>query len=192
MSYGVDALLVSKRPCRAVGITGGGGALAHYLIEVLARQGVEKIVLFGKKAPSSSPERPEFPLDLSIKTGDILCLDDLGKAFDGCDFIFHLAAQTHVGRSLSEPLECFRVNTMGTANVLEACRIGGIRGVLYTSTVHVYGVPQGSLIREDHPLAPLSIYAASKLAGEMAVQGYRAGLERSLRGRLAEGEGFHG
>ena len=57
---------------------------------------------------------------------------------------------------------------------MEACRRLGIQRLIYTSTSHVYGIPRQLPIGEDHPTAPLSVYAASKLAGEVAVQGYAA------------------
>lgn len=186
MNRGAGSPFESKLPHRTVGITGGVGALAYYLIGALADHGVEKIVIFDKRAPCLPSGWPEVPVDLVTIAGDVLSLEECRKAFEGCEFIFHLAAQTHVGRSHSEPLECLRVNIQGTVNVLEACRINGIRGILYTSTMHVYGSPRQLPIPEDHPTVPLSIYAASKLAGEAAVRGYRAEFGiNTLVGRLS-------
>jgi len=106
--------------------------------------------------------------------GNILNPADLDRALCGCTVVFHLAALVHVGRSELEPLRYFEVNALGTAHVLEACRRLGIQRVIYTSTGHVYGDPRQLSIGEDHPTIPLSVYAASKLAGEAAIQGYAA------------------
>lgn len=160
---------------RAVGITGGAGALARHLVPVLARRGVERIVLLDKRTPPLAFPQGSLPKGTSLIgfTGDILSPDDLRKGLQGCQFVFHLAAQTHLGRAHSQPMETLRVNVQGTANVLDTCRTIGAQGMLYTSTIHVYGAPQRLPLSEDHPTTPLSIYAASKLAGETIVQGYR-------------------
>lgn len=87
------------------------------------------------------------------------------------DAVYHLAALTHVGRSWQEPAEVFRVNTIGTLQVLEAarqCRKAPI--VLLTSSAEVYGAvdPNDLPVSESAPLAPVTPYAASKVAAEYA------------------------
>lgn len=81
--------------------------------------------------------------------------------------IYHLAAFTHVGRSWEEPAEALRVNAQGTLCVLEAARAcRPMPTVLLTSSAEVYGVPAALPVGEDAPLAPVSPYAASKVAAE--------------------------
>jgi nucleoside-diphosphate-sugar epimerase len=104
--------------------------------------------------------------------GSILHPDDLLRAMEGCSVVFHLAALTHAGGSWDAPLSYFELNAMGTAYVLEACRQAGGTRVVYASTGHVYGVPRALPVTEEHPAVPLSPYAASKLAGEIAVEAY--------------------
>ncbi len=94
------------------------------------------------------------------------------------DVVYHLAALTSVGRSWSDPNEVLRVNATGTLYVLEAARAcPHPPRVLMTSSAEVYGaVPQQLLpVTEDAPLAPVTPYAASKVAAEyLGVQAHLA------------------
>jgi GDP-4-dehydro-6-deoxy-D-mannose reductase len=94
------------------------------------------------------------------------------------DAVYHLAALTHVGRSYEDPASVVRVNTLGTLSVLEAARACGPgTRVLVVSSAEVYGaVAQDELpLSEESPFAPMSPYAASKIAGEyLAVQAHLA------------------
>jgi len=83
--------------------------------------------------------------------------------------VYHLAALTHVGRSWDDPAEVLHVNATGTLYVLEAARAcASVPRVLLVSSAEVYGVvPEGRLpVTEDEPLAPVTPYAASKVAAE--------------------------
>lgn len=95
------------------------------------------------------------------------------------DVVCHLAAHISVPRSVAEPANDARVNVLGTLNVLEAARHGGIRKVVFASSVAVYGIPAVLPVGVDAPLAPRSPYAASKRSGEIYLETYRAlhGLE---------------
>jgi nucleoside-diphosphate-sugar epimerase len=152
-------------------VTGGRGSLGRRVVERLAQDGARRIVTLGR-----SPEPTSRDTASAVEHVRGSLLDDvaLDQALAGCDVVFHLAALVHAGRSRLEPLRCFEVNALGTARLLEACRRQGVRRVVYASTVHVYGEPHYLPVDEQHPVAPLSIYAASKLAGEAAVAGYAA------------------
>jgi len=86
------------------------------------------------------------------------------------DAIYHLAALTHVGQSWDEPLRVLEVNVLGTGALLAAAReCGTDPTVLVTSSAEVYGAvtdPAELPLTELSPTAPLTPYAASKLAGE--------------------------
>src|SRR6266508_2844103 len=83
--------------------------------------------------------------------------------------VVHLAALSSVGESWDEPGEVWRVNVVGTVNVLEAARAEG-RGVrvLFASTGEVYGQAERTPTPEDEPVRPVSPYAASKAAAQIA------------------------
>jgi GDP-4-dehydro-6-deoxy-D-mannose reductase len=104
-----------------------------------------------------------------------------GLAVDGVlastrpDVVFHLAGWSDVGSSWRNPLSAFRANAEGTLNVLEAAHAHGAERVLVVSSADVYGiVGEADLpITEDHPLRPVSPYAASKVAADfLAVQAH--------------------
>ncbi len=94
------------------------------------------------------------------------------------DVVYHLAALTSVGRSWIDPSEVLQVNAIGTLYVLEAARAcPHPPRVLVTSSAEVYGaVPEELLpVTEDAPLAPVTPYAASKVAAEyLGVQAHLA------------------
>jgi GDP-4-dehydro-6-deoxy-D-mannose reductase len=86
------------------------------------------------------------------------------------DWVVHLAAQSHVQASWSDPAATLEVNVCGTANLLGALDEAGFAGrLLYVSSADVYGaVPHTSLpVDESTPPAPRSPYATSKVAAEV-------------------------
>jgi GDP-4-dehydro-6-deoxy-D-mannose reductase len=91
--------------------------------------------------------------------------------------VIHLAAASSVGASWTDALEPWRVNALGTVNLLEAVRSNGqdVR-VLVVSTGDVYGLADETPTPETAPYRPTSPYAASKAAAELAAeQSRRAG-----------------
>jgi GDP-4-dehydro-6-deoxy-D-mannose reductase len=103
--------------------------------------------------------------------------DAVGRGRPGS--VVHLAAGSSVGDSWSDPGEAWRVNALGTVNMLEAVRTQAPEArVLVVSTGEVYGRAEEIPTTEDARIAPLSPYAASKAAAEVAAgQAQRAGLD---------------
>jgi GDP-4-dehydro-6-deoxy-D-mannose reductase len=93
--------------------------------------------------------------------------------------VVHLAALSSVGSSWEDAGETWRVNVVGTVNVLEATRAQAPEcRVLVTSTGEVYGRARRVPTPEDEPLEPVSPYAASKAAAEVACeQARRVGVD---------------
>lgn len=85
--------------------------------------------------------------------------------------IVHLSAITDIEYCQKEPVKCMETNLMGTQNMLEIARKKDCKFV-YMSTSHVYGNPQRLPIDEDHPRNPISMYASSKLGGELCCEAY--------------------
>lgn len=88
--------------------------------------------------------------------------------------ILHLAAQPLVRRSYREPLATFSINAMGTANVIEAARMAGVRALVCVTTDKVYENKEWPWpYREVDPLGGKDPYSASKAAAEVIAAGYR-------------------
>lgn len=85
--------------------------------------------------------------------------------------IFHLAAESHVDRSITDPGAFIRTNVLGTGNILELSRTSAAR-MLYCSTDEVYGsIAAPGLFTEHSPLRPSSPYSASKASGDLLCLG---------------------
>tara|TARA_R110002110_G_scaffold180941_3_gene387052 strand:- start:768 stop:1781 length:1014 start_codon:yes stop_codon:yes gene_type:complete len=89
------------------------------------------------------------------------------------DYVIHLAAESHVDRSISDPLAFINSNIVGTAKVLEIARQHSAR-MVHVSTDEVYGhlTAKQPPFKETDPLKPRSPYAASKASSDLLVQSY--------------------
>jgi UDP-glucuronate 4-epimerase len=91
----------------------------------------------------------------------------------GFDTVVHLAAQAGVRYSLVNPDAYVRNNVVAFGNVLEACRHGGIRHLVYASSSSVYGANHVLPFSEDQSVDhPVSLYAATKKANELMAHSY--------------------
>jgi len=136
-------------------ITGGRGFVGTWLADHLREQGDEVVAI-------------DYEVDV---TNPVALLEAVTAAAP--DAVYHLAALTHVGDSWKDPLQVLQVNVIGTAALLAAARqCGTDPRILVTSSAEVYGaVTDPSLMPLDEltPTAPLTPYAASKLAAEALI-----------------------
>ncbi len=109
---------------------------------------------------------------IEVIEGSILDVDVLDAALAGAGAVVHLAARASVPRSLEDPFATHEANATGTLRVLEAARHGGGPLVVVASSSSVYGANRVLPAREDLAPAPLSPYAASKLAAEAYALAY--------------------
>jgi UDP-glucose 4-epimerase len=77
-----------------------------------------------------------------------------------------LLASLWLGECVNEPRQAWEVNTLGTWNVVEACRDAGIQRVVYSSSASVYGNAVVTPMTEDHPFNNRTTYGATKIANE--------------------------
>jgi CDP-paratose 2-epimerase len=129
-------------------ITGGAGFVGSNLVEHFLKKGNEVIVFDNLSRPGGGAEKnlkilmeknknnPKF----RFVKGDIRVMPQLEKEMKDVDVVFHVAAQTAMTTSITNPAEDFEVNALGSFNVLEAARKSGCNPVMiYTSTNKVYG-----------------------------------------------------
>lgn len=92
----------------------------------------------------------------------------------GADAVVHLAAESHVDRSITGARAFFETNVMGTQQLLESARRGGVARFVHVSTDEVYGsIDEGSW-SETHRLEPNSPYSSSKAGSDLAALAYGA------------------
>jgi UDP-glucose 4-epimerase len=148
-------------------ITGGAGFIGSHTVELATAAG-HHVRVFDNL---SSGSRENVPDKVQLVVGDVTNPAQVRAAVEGCEAVLHLAALVSVPQSMREPAETLAINTVGTANVLEAARQVGMRRLVLASTCAAYGDLPG---RKDElsPLQPLSPYAASKLMAEQWAQLY--------------------
>lgn len=152
-------------------VTGGAGFIGSHLVEHLAKNDWKVRVIDNLATGKASNLKP-IAHRIEFIQGSINDTALLRPAIAGCDAVFHLAALPSVARSLVDPMTTHDVCATGTLSVLDAARQMGVRRVVYAASSSAYGGTPGSLRSERDPIAPLSPYASSKLAGEMYCQSF--------------------
>ena len=152
---------------RRVLVTGAAGFIGSHLTRRLVEDGADVHAL----TSTVSSIYPQRLLDLrdriTLHEGsldDRSAMDAVAAAATP-EYVFHLGAYTHVGKSWHRVDECVAVNVQGTINLLQALAPHGYQRFVYTGTSEIYGdvdVP----FREDGPVNPISPYSVSKYAGE--------------------------
>jgi dTDP-glucose 4,6-dehydratase len=104
---------------------------------------------------------------------DVADRDAVSRALAGVECVFHLAAESHVDRSIMDSSPFVRTNVVGTQVLLDCCRAAGVKRFVHVSTDEVYGsLGETGHFTEQTPLAPNSPYAASKAASDLLVRSY--------------------
>jgi dTDP-glucose 4,6-dehydratase len=164
-------------------VTGGCGFIGSYVIKQLLKSKEKDCFIYNidKMGVGSSVENivEDKRLEnhfMDIANGDAWRLhmaDPLEFISRDVDYVIHLAAESHVDRSIDNPLEFVDSNLKGTANVLELVRKHKAR-MVHVSTDEVYGHLQKDEppFTEESPLAPRSPYSATKAGSDLLVQSY--------------------
>ncbi|KWR75148.1 MULTISPECIES: NAD-dependent epimerase/dehydratase family protein [Pseudomonas] len=170
---------ISPASAAPILITGGAGFIGSHLADALLARGFKVRVLDNL----STGKRENLAAEVELLVGDVADAAVVRRALQGCQAVAHLAAVASVQASVDDPVATHQSNFIGTLNLCEALREAGVKRVLYASSAAVYGHNgQGAAIVEDLPKAPLTPYAADKLAGEYYFDFYRRqhGLEPAV------------
>ena len=184
-------------------ITGITGFVAPYIAKKLLDQNYQVTGLQPPRADFRKSKRlKEMGIisDIDIITGDVTDLTSILSAIQHSqpDWIFHLAAQSFVPESFRDPIRTFRVNCLGTLNILEAARLKNVNPrIIFAGSSEEYGlqfkdadhlkrmrakygagiepVPEKYPelpIDEESFFRPMSPYATSKLYGDITFRNY--------------------
>ena len=162
-------------------ITGVAGFIGSRFAEVMLEQGpalgYDEFVLVDALTYSGRLENVEAVLPdprvrfIHASINDAAAMD---AAMEGVNAVVHLAAESHVDRSIAGAAPFFVTNVLGTQQLLESARRSGVQRFVHVSTDEVYGsIDEGSW-REDHILEPNSPYSASKAGSDLAALAYHS------------------
>jgi len=164
----------SERP---ILVTGAAGFIGSHLCETLLHAG-ERVIAIDNLDPFYDPALKRANLDACARAGgdrftfiasDIRRIDRIAPIFERerPRSVMHMAARAGVRPSIEDPVGYADVNVVGTSAVLESARRAGCDRVIVASSSSVYGNAPRAPFREDElELAPISPYAATKLACE--------------------------
>jgi dTDP-glucose 4,6-dehydratase len=160
-------------------ITGGAGFIGSRFTELFLEQaerlGYDDIVLLDALTYSGRRDNMTKALldsRVSFVEASILDADVTDDLLRGAHAIVHFAAESHVDRSITGAKPFYETNVLGTQQLLESARRGGVERFVHVSTDEVYGtIAQGSW-REDHVLEPNSPYSSSKAGSDLAALAY--------------------
>ena len=146
-------------------VTGGAGFIGSNIVDELIRRKHKVSILDNLETGFLENIKPHGSRAEFFK-GDICSLKDCRKAVKGIDYIFHVAANRAVSRSVDDPGKTNEVNVTGTLNILIAARDAKIKRVIYSASSSAYGENNRPVFRENDLPRPESPYAAQKLMGE--------------------------
>lgn len=181
---------------RKIALIGGAGFIGHNLALCLTRKGahvdvidslqVNNLLTFSAKMPELYNrelylkiihERLELlhKMDIALHPLDARDYHALGSLLHRDikpDVIVHLAAVAHAGKSNKDPYSTFDHSLRTLENALDCAR-GTVEHFIYFSSSMVYGNFMTESVDEEHPLNPIGIYGALKVAGEKMVIAYQ-------------------
>ncbi len=151
-------------------VTGGAGFIGSHLVDRLLADGHEVLVLdnFSTGRPENLVQHRGNPR-LKLCRIDVADHDAIAPMFAGVEWVFHLAALADIVPSMQTPLKYHRANVDGTASVLEAARLAGVKRLVYAASSSCYGLPDVFPTPETAEIRPMYPYALTKYLGEQCV-----------------------
>jgi dTDP-glucose 4,6-dehydratase len=158
-------------------VTGGAGFIGSHFIRLLLTQRADVEIVNVDKLTyaanlnnlSDIASRPQY----SFARADVCDPFAIDRALSGCAAVVHFAAESHVDRSIYNPLPALQTNINGTLNLLQTARTHGVERFVHVSTDEVYGdIPGAQVASESSPLQPNSPYAASKAGADLLVRSF--------------------
>lgn len=143
-------------------IIGGNGFIGTNLVPALLANG-HSVRVFDRYPSRFKEPQP----GVEYVVGDFGNHGEVHEIVQGVDFVFHLAYTTLPHTSNEDPVYDIRSNVVDTVQLLQECRSNKVSKVIFVSSGGtVYGVPQTTPIKEEHPTEPICSYGITKLAIE--------------------------
>jgi UDP-glucose 4-epimerase len=151
-------------------VTGGAGYVGSIVVEELLKSDNKVISLDNMQ----QGHKGAIPNGAEFISMDICALEALDKVFARYHFdaVVHMAAETLVEYSVTDPRRYFRSNVIGGLNLLDTMLKYNVHKIIFSSSAAIYGEPQSDLIDEDHPKTPINSYGESKLMFENILKWY--------------------
>ena len=151
-------------------VTGGAGFIGSHLVDSLIKHKHNVIVIDNE----SASENENFYWNEKAENYKyyICNYNEIESLFENIDCVFHLAAESRIQTALKNPAKTFKVNFIGTLNILEACRKHEVAKILYSSTSSYYGLKNNPPLIEEMDRDCLNPYSSSKVAGEDLIKMY--------------------
>jgi UDP-glucose 4-epimerase len=151
-------------------VTGGCGFIGSHIVDKLVEMCYDVIVIDDLSA--SENEKFYFNDSATYHKLDISNFEDIEPFFEGVDYVFHLAAESRIQPAIKNPSRAYKVNVIGTLNILESSKKHNIKRVIYSSTSSVYGLSCELPTKETESIDCLNPYSHSKFQGEELFRQY--------------------
>lgn len=178
-------------------VVGGAGFIGSHLVDALVARG-DAVTVYDNMSVGKEAflEAARAKGKVELVKADALDLDAVTRAIAGHDVVFHLAANPEARWGLERTRLDLEQGTIATYNVLEAARIAGVGRFVFSSSGTVYGNTEKRCGEKDMGELPISLYGASKIAGEALISAYVEcfGLHGSIArfGNVVGGRATHG
>jgi len=133
-------------------VFGGAGFLGSHVADELTKKGHD-VIIFDRHDSQFINEKQKMIV------GDILNPEEVSKAVQDCQYVYHFAGLADINEAKVKPIETITSNVLGTTNILEACRIKNVDRFVFASTIYVYSELG-------------SFYRSSKQACELIIENY--------------------
>jgi UDP-glucose 4-epimerase len=150
-------------------ITGAAGFIGSHLTNYLLKKNYEVIALDSQKF--GTWENIKRDKNLTIVSKDLRNIKNFKKYFDKQTVVIHLAAEKH-NNSLQYPDKIFETNCIATNRLFEQACEKKVKKIIFSSSLYVYGILEGSAMKESDNCLPNTIYGNTKLSGELMLKQY--------------------
>ncbi len=134
-------------------VFGGSGFLGSHVADALQARGFDVRIFDLRPSPYLRPGQ-------EMLIGDILDEESVGRALDGCQYVYHFAGVADIEDANQRPLDTVRLNVLGTTILVNAALAAKVQRFVYASTVYVYSQTGG-------------FYRCSKQAAELYIETYQ-------------------